>query len=103
MPSYCYQPSHKVSDDWPEKLQFCSPKFCDIIIDFFLCAVWKSSRLFSGKLRPAEQSDRRIVPDHIPRPEYSDHPEGFPISEQRLKGNTYVRQLDSDEIDGRDE
>ena len=56
---------------------------------------------FPGKLRPAEQSDRRIVPDHIPRPDYSDHPEGFPISEQRLKGNTYVRQLDSDEIDGK--
>ena len=58
---------------------------------------------FPGKLRPAEQSERRIVPDHIPRPDYSDHPEGFPISEQRLKGNTYVRQLDSDEIDGKDD
>ena len=58
---------------------------------------------FPGKLRPAEQSERRIVPDHIPRPDYSDHPEGFPISEQRLKGNTYVRQLDSDEIDGKSE
>jgi hypothetical protein len=56
--------------------------------------------IFSGKLRPAEQSDRRLVPDHIPRPDYADHTEGFPISEQRMKGNTYVRQLDAEEIEG---
>ena len=46
------------------------------------------------------QSDRRIVPEHIPRPHYADHPQGFPLSEQKLKGNTYIRQLDADEIDG---
>jgi methionyl aminopeptidase len=40
------------------------------------------------------------VPDHIPRPDYADHAEGYPVSEQRLKGNTYVRQLDAEEIDG---
>jgi methionyl aminopeptidase len=40
------------------------------------------------------------VPDHIPRPDYADHAEGFPISEQRMKGNTYVRQLDAEEIEG---
>ena len=46
------------------------------------------------------QSDRRIVPEHIPRPDYADHPQGFPLSEQKLKGNTYIRQLDADEIEG---
>ena len=46
------------------------------------------------------QSDRRVVPEHIPRPDYADHPQGFPLSEQKLKGNTYIRQLDADEIDG---
>ena len=55
--------------------------------------------VFTGKLRPAEQSETRIVPPHIPRPDYADHPEGYPISEQKLKGNTYIRQLDQDEID----
>lgn len=40
-----------------------------------------------------------MVPDHIPRPDYADHAEGFPISEQRMKGNTYVRQLDAEEIE----
>jgi len=55
--------------------------------------------VFSGKLRPAEQSAKRFVPDHIPRPDYADHPEGYPISEQKLKGNTYVKQLDDEEIE----
>ena len=40
------------------------------------------------------------MPEHIPRPDYADHPQGFPLSEQKLKGNTYMRQLDADEIDG---
>ena len=46
------------------------------------------------------QSEHRLVPEHIPRPDYADHPQGFPLSEQKLKGNTYMRQLDADEIDG---
>ncbi len=56
--------------------------------------------MFTGKLRPAEQSPRRIVPDNIQRPDYADHPEGFPLSEQKLRGNTYIRQLDDEEIEG---
>ena len=55
--------------------------------------------VFTGKLRPAEQSTKRLVPDHIPRPDYADHSEGYPISEQKLKGNTYVKQLDDEEIE----
>ena len=55
---------------------------------------------FSGKLRPAEQSAKRIVPDQIPMPDYADHAEGYPLSEQRMKGNSYVRQLDAEEIEG---
>lgn len=55
--------------------------------------------IFTGRLRPAEQSATRKVPDHIPRPDYADHPEGFPLSEQKLKGNTYIRQLDDEEIE----
>ena len=46
---------------------------------------------FTGKLRPASQSDTRVVPDHIPRPDYANHPEGYPMSEMKLKGNTYIR------------
>merc|ERR1711944_36544 len=55
--------------------------------------------VFTGKLRPAEQSPKRVVPDHILRPDYADHREGYPISEQKLKGNTYVKQLDDEEIE----
>ncbi len=54
--------------------------------------------LFTGRLRPAEQSPRRVVPDHIPRPDYAEHPEGHPLSEMKLKGNTYVRSLDDEEV-----
>lgn len=39
------------------------------------------------------------MPANIGRPDYADHLEGYPVSEQKLKGNTYVRQLDDDEIE----
>jgi len=55
---------------------------------------------FTGKLRPAEQSDTRTVPDTIPRPDYANHPEGYPMSEMKLKGNTYIRALDDEDIEG---
>ena len=55
---------------------------------------------FTGRLRPASQSETRVVPDHIPRPDYAAHPEGYPLSEMKLKGNTYIRQLDDKEIEG---
>ena len=51
------------------------------------------SYIFTGKLRPAEYSAKREVPDTIPRPDYADHPEGYPVSEMKLKGNTYIRQV----------
>ena len=54
---------------------------------------------FTGKLRPGELSAKRTVPDTIPRPDYADHPEGYPLSEQKLRGNTYIRQLDDNEIE----
>jgi len=58
------------------------------------------SYVFTGKLRPAELSPKRVMPDTIPRPDYADHPEGYPLSEMKLKGNTYIRQLDEEEIEG---
>jgi methionyl aminopeptidase len=41
-----------------------------------------------------------VVPDHIPRPDYADHAEGYPVSEMKLKGNTYIRALDGEELEG---
>ena len=64
---------------------------------------WKyKSRIYplTGQYCDNLQSEHRLVPEHIPRPDYADHPQGFPLSEQKLKGNTYMRQLDADEIDG---
>jgi len=40
---------------------------------------------FTGRLRPAAQSDKREVPANIRRPDYADHPEGYPLSEMKLK------------------
>jgi len=54
---------------------------------------------FTGRLRPAGQSDTRVVPRTIPRPDYADHPEGYPMSEMKLKGNTYIKPLDHTEIE----
>jgi len=54
---------------------------------------------FTGRLRPAAQSDKRKVPGHIRRPDYADHAEGYPLSEMKLRGNTYIRSLDHDEIE----
>eukprot|EP01147_Barroeca_monosierra_P010971 gene10971-3043_t len=52
---------------------------------------------FSGKLRPYAQSPKRLVPKHIQRPDYADHPEGFPASE--AAGKSRLRCLSKDEIE----
>ncbi|XP_064457924.1 methionine aminopeptidase 1-like isoform X2 [Ornithodoros turicata] len=58
------------------------------------------SYTFSGKLRPYPLSPKREVPDHIMRPDYADHPEGYPLSEQAVKGSTHIKVLDDEEIEG---
>jgi hypothetical protein len=43
-------------------------------------------------LRPAPQSARRSVPEHIPRPDYALHPEGVSLSEKNARnGQILVR------------
>uniref|UniRef100_A0A182PTT1 Methionine aminopeptidase n=1 Tax=Anopheles epiroticus TaxID=199890 RepID=A0A182PTT1_9DIPT len=55
---------------------------------------------FTGKLRPYEQTPRRTVPPHIPRPDYADHKEGRSKSEEALRGNNQIKVLDDEEIEG---
>lgn len=55
---------------------------------------------FTGKLRPFEQTPRRPVPPHIPRPDYADHKEGRSKSEEALRGNNTIKVLDDEEIEG---
>jgi methionyl aminopeptidase len=56
---------------------------------------------FTGSLRPCQQSSRRTVPASIPRPDYADHPQGIPISEQQDKRtNTSIKVYSADEING---
>nr|CAI5837020.1 unnamed protein product [Callosobruchus analis] len=55
---------------------------------------------FTGKLRPFPQSPKRTVPESIKRPDYGDHPQGIPISEQAVKGSGLIKVLDDEEIEG---
>ncbi|KAL3071917.1 hypothetical protein niasHT_039742 [Heterodera trifolii] len=52
---------------------------------------------FSGKLRPAPQSARRAVPEHIPRPDYALHPEGVSLEERNARNSGQIRVLNEDE------
>jgi methionyl aminopeptidase len=56
---------------------------------------------FTGPLRPWQQSPRRTVPSTIAKPDYADHIQGIPISEQKDKRtNTTIRVYNADEIEG---
>eukprot|EP01032_Pedospumella_encystans_P008824 gene8824-10436_t len=55
---------------------------------------------FTGSLRPYQKTPKRTIPDHIPRPDYADHPSGFPASEDLDKRtNTTIRVYTPSEID----
>ncbi|XP_070559189.1 methionine aminopeptidase 1-like [Ptychodera flava] len=56
--------------------------------------------IFTGKLRPFPTTPKREVPERIARPDYADHPEGYPASEMTMRGNTQIKQLSKDEIEG---
>ena len=55
---------------------------------------------FTGTLRPYPVTPKRLVPAHIPRPDYADHPEGHPLGEITERGSTIVKVLDDEEIAG---
>ncbi|XP_069125180.1 methionine aminopeptidase 1-like [Argopecten irradians] len=55
---------------------------------------------FTGQVRAAKVTPRRTVPDHIPRPDYADHPEGVPISERQMRGTTNIKVLSDEEQEG---
>ncbi|KAF6207728.1 hypothetical protein GE061_016176 [Apolygus lucorum] len=55
---------------------------------------------YTGKLRPFKQSQRRTVPKEIGRPDYADHPEGIPLSEQKMKQSAQIKALSDEEIEG---
>lgn len=57
--------------------------------------------IYTGELRPAYPlSEKRHVPDHIMRPDYADHPTGYPTSEMNVKRSTQIRVLNKEEIEG---
>lgn len=54
----------------------------------------------SGSLRPYPQTQKRVVPSHIGRPDYADHPEGFPAGEQTARGSSHIKSLSDEEKEG---
>lgn len=55
--------------------------------------------LFIGSLRPYKTSPARTVPELIPRPDYANHPEGIPLSEQSVKLSSHIKVLNDEEIE----
>lgn len=56
---------------------------------------------FTGPLRPYQKTSKRVVPPHIKRPDYADHPMGFPLTEQEDKRtNTTIRVYSAADIVG---
>eukprot|EP01034_Spumella_vulgaris_P022280 gene22280-28396_t len=51
-------------------------------------------------LRPCQKTAKRTVPDHIARPDYADHPSGFPLGEQEDKKNLTIKVYTPEEILG---
>ncbi|CAN8020368.1 unnamed protein product [Ixodes persulcatus] len=58
------------------------------------------SYTFTGKLRPFPLSPKREVPEHIMRPDYAEHPDGIPLSEQAAKHSSVIKVLTEEEIEG---
>ena len=53
-----------------------------------------------GTLRPYPQTPKRLIPAHIGRPDYADHPEGYPKGEQSAKGSSHIKALSDEEKEG---
>lgn len=52
------------------------------------------SYFYTGVLRPYPLSPHREVPPNIARPDYADHPSGYSVSEQKVRGSSYIRPID---------
>ncbi|KAK3089840.1 hypothetical protein FSP39_006979 [Pinctada imbricata] len=57
---------------------------------------WPGFR-YTGSLRAFEVTPKRTIPDHIPRPDYAEHPEGVPISERQMRGSSNIKVLSDEE------
>lgn len=54
---------------------------------------------FTGKLRPYPQTEKRLVPGSIGRPDYADDSEGHSPCEETLRGNTTIKVLNDEDIE----
>ncbi|TMS38144.1 hypothetical protein L596_004933 [Steinernema carpocapsae] len=55
---------------------------------------------YTGTLRKGLVSDRRPVPEHIPRPDYALHPEGHSLEEKNSKLSGQIVVLNEEEKEG---
>jgi methionyl aminopeptidase len=62
---------------------------------------WAVNYSFTGPLRPAHYSPRRMVPSNIRKPDYANHSAGVSDMEQRDRANnTAIRVYGPEELDG---
>jgi len=55
---------------------------------------------FTGSLRPYQKSSTRLIPGHIAKPDYANHLQGIPISEQLdRRSNSTIKEYNSNEIE----
>ena len=63
--------------------------------------VWAANYNFTGPLRPAHYSPRRMVPSNIRKPDYANESAGVSESEQRDRANNNaIRIYGPEELDG---
>lgn len=55
---------------------------------------------WTGDLKPYPISPKRVVPPSIPRPDYADHPQGYPEGEMQSKQQNIVLQRSAKDIEG---
>jgi methionyl aminopeptidase len=63
---------------------------------------WQNSYTFTGPLRPGDVTPKRVVPDHIVKPDYADHPQGISASEEADKrsGKQEIKLYTPEQLEG---
>lgn len=83
---------------WPEHKKTHNPKKSETVSNEYINP-WPGFR-FSGSLRPYPQSERRVIPKKIGRPDYAEHAKGRSKCEENEKSSgSTIRVLTDDEQD----
>lgn len=101
----CFKESWKTHKQIHKKVESENEKLLQLLNNNSLCEEKRAQipwpgYIFTGPLRPHYPlSQSRHVPPHIIRPDYADHPNGYPASEMAVKGNTQIQILSEQDIE----